>query len=113
MPEHQLKNGNRDDFTTTKLISSRKLLVTEVKGQWYKELYTATSAQLHKRPSTHRDAEQQGVYLVIWFGKHEKVADRKRHSIENAQELKASIEERLLPELKGLIDISVLDVSRP
>jgi len=112
-PEHQLKGAKRSDFTATKMISGkRRLLVTEVKGQWHTELYTAASAQLYERYSIHPDAEQQGIFLVIWFDKDEKVAGRK-HNIENAQDLRNSIEVSLPRELKGLIDVFVLDVSRP
>jgi hypothetical protein len=111
-PEHQLKGAKRSDFTATKMIGGkRRLLVTEVKGQWHSELYTAASAQLCERYSIHPDAEQQGIFLVIWFGKEEKVAGRK-HSIESAQELRNSIEASLPEELKGFIDVFVLDVSR-
>ena len=113
-PEHQLKDANRSDFTVSKFISGRrKLLVTEVKGQWHKDIYTAASAQLHERYSIHPDAEQQGIFIVIWFGKHEKVSGRKRHNIKTAQDLKNSIEAALSPQLKGLIDVFVLDVSKP
>lgn len=114
MPEHQLKSANRSDFTVTKMIGGkRRLLVTEVKGQWHRELYTAASAQLYERYSIHPDAEQQGIYLAIWFGGDEKVAGRKIHSIRSAQELKSSIDASLPQELTGLIDVFVLDVSRP
>ncbi len=113
-PEHQLKNTNRADFTVTKMIKGkRRLLVTEVKGQWHKELYIAASAQLHERYAIHPDAEQQGIYLVIWFGNDEKVAGCIKHDIGSAQELKSRIESTLLPELIRLIDVFVLDVSKP
>lgn len=112
-PEHQLKDANRSDFTVTKMIDGRRrLLVTEVKGQWHKELYTAAFAQLYERYSIHPDAEQQGIFLAIWFGPDEKVAGCKNHGIGSAQELKSSIEAKLRPELKGLIDVFVLDVHR-
>jgi len=92
MLEHQLKGAKRSDFTVTKMIGGRRrLLVTEVKGQWHRELYTA----------------------VIWFGRDEKVAGCKRHNIGSAQELKRSIEASLPQELTGLIDVFVLDVSKP
>ena len=112
-PEHQLKDRNRSDFTVTKMISGqRRLLVTEVKGQWHRELYTAASAQLYDRYSIHPDAEQQGIFLVIWFGANEEVAGRKKHGIESAEMLKSDIEKKLPTELLGLIDVFVLDVSR-
>ena len=112
-PEHQLKGAKRSDFTATKMISGkRRLLVTEVKGQWHKELYTAASAQLHERYSIHPDAEQQGIFLAIWFGVDEKVAERKKHGIKSAPELRIRIEERLPQALRGLIDVFVLDVSK-
>lgn len=113
-PEHQLKAAKRSDFTATKIIDGkRRLLVTEVKGQWHEDLYTAASAQLHERYSVHPDAEKQGIFLAIWFGVNEKVAGRKTHSIGSAQQLKGEIEASLPPELVGLIDVFVLDVSMP
>ncbi len=113
-PEHQLKNSKRSDFTATKMISGkRRLLVTEVKGQWHDELYIAASAQLHERYSIHPDAEQQGIFLAIWFGADEKVAGRNRHGIRSASELRIRIEVSLPQELTGLIDVFVLDVSKP
>ncbi|MBD9427633.1 hypothetical protein IB232_20035 [Pseudomonas sp. PDM15] len=111
--EHQLKAAKRSDFTVAKLIGGkRRLLVTEVKGQWHRELYTAASAQLYERYSIHPDAEQQGIFLAIWFGADVTVAGRKRHGIASAQELKSSIEATLPPMLAGLIDVFVLDVSK-
>jgi hypothetical protein len=110
--EHQTKNQNRIDITAAKVISGkRRLLVIEAKGQWHNELYSAASTQLYERYSIHPDAEQQGIYLVIWFGPHGTVAGRKNHGITSAKDLKLSIEEKLPPELKGLIDVFVLDVS--
>ena len=87
-------------------------LVTEVKGQWHRELYTAASAQLYDRYSIHPDAEQQGIFLVIWFGANEEVAGRKKHDIDSAEMLKSNIEDKLPADLLGLIDVFVLDVSR-
>ncbi|MBH1947800.1 hypothetical protein FCG26_16590 [Klebsiella pneumoniae] len=112
-PEHQLKGQNRSDFTASKLIGGkRRLLVTEVKGQWHRELYSAASAQLYDRYSIHPDAEQQGIFLVIWFGESETVAGRKNHGIKTAQDIKVSIDAVLPTDLRSLIDVFVLDVSR-
>jgi tRNA A37 threonylcarbamoyladenosine biosynthesis protein TsaE len=111
--EHQIKNQNRIDITAAKAIDGiRRLLVIEAKGQWHPDLYSAATTQLYERYSVHPDAEQQGIYLVIWFGANEKVASRKKHNIKSALELKNSIEDTLPPELKGFIDVFVLDVSR-
>jgi len=111
--EHQTKNQNRIDITAGKVIDGkRRLLVVEAKGQWHPDLYSAATTQLYERYSVHPDAEQQGIYLVIWFGANEKVANRKKHNITSALELKKSIEDTLPPELKGFIDVFVLDVSR-
>ena len=112
-PEHQTQNQNRIDITAAKMIDGkRRLLVIEAKGQWHPELYTAASTQLYERYSIHPDAEQQGIYLVVWFGPHEKVANKKGHKITNAKELKETIETEVPPELNGFIDVFVLDVSR-
>ncbi|WP_373930809.1 hypothetical protein [Vibrio cyclitrophicus] len=111
--EHQTKNQNRIDITVAKMFNGkRKLLVVEAKGQWHSDLYSAANAQLYERYSIHPDAAQQGIYLVLWFGKKEKVAGRKLHGISSAQELKLAIEEQLTDKLKGVIDVFVLDVSR-
>ncbi|MEM8006506.1 hypothetical protein Q4R45_20310, partial [Morganella morganii subsp. sibonii] len=111
--EHQLKSHNRSDFTASGIVNGKKrLLVTEVKGQWHRELYTAAEKQLYERYSIHPAAEQQGIFLVLWFGKNEKVAGKIHHGIKTATELKIKIESELPYELRGLIDIFVLDISK-
>lgn len=111
--EHQLKAQKRSDFTATKMIGgTRRLLVAEVKGQWHDELYTAAATQLHNRYSIHPDAEQQGIYLALWFGADESVAGLKKHQIGSAQELKKSIEDQMPDGLLTFINVFVLDVSR-
>lgn len=110
--EHQMQHANRCDITFAKVIDNqRKLLVLESKGQWHKELYIAASTQLAERYSIHPDAEQQGIYFVLWFGMNEKVANQKNHDVSSAQELKIILENKLPSELKGRIDIFVLDIS--
>lgn len=112
-PEHHLKNDKRCDFTAAKVLAGkRRLLVTEVKGQWHPKLYEAASNQLENLYAIHPDAEQQGIYLVIWFGADETVAGLKRHGISHAMELKDRLEHTLPDRLKGLIDVFVLDVSK-
>ncbi|OWO82069.1 hypothetical protein B5C26_10715 [Photorhabdus luminescens] len=112
-PEHQLKGKNRSDFTAAKSIKgTRRLLVAEVKGQWHPELYTAAACQLHERYSIHPDAEQQGIYLILWFGPDVSVAGRKHHDIPDAKALELSVFESMPTDLHGLIDVFVLDLAR-
>ena len=112
-PEHHLQHDKRCDFTTAKVLSGkRRLLVTEVKGQWHPKLYEAASEQLNNLYAIHPDAEKQGIYLVIWFGKDEKVARKKKHGLSSAAELKRDLEDKIPLELLGLIDVFVLDVSK-
>jgi len=111
--EHQLKDAKRCDITTTTMLGgSRKLLVMEVKGQWHRELFTAAAAQLHERYSIHPDAEQQGIYLVLWFGEGEKIAGKKDATVSSPEDLYRKVVESVPEELKGLIDVFVLDLSR-
>ena len=112
--EHHMAQGNRCDFTSAKVLDGRRqLLVCEVKGQWHSELYMAAAEQLDTRYASHPDAARQGIYLVLWFGPDEKVADRKGHKINSAQELKASIVQKMPSVLHGFIDVFVLDLSQP
>lgn len=112
--EDQTQSAQRMDITVSKTISSKRhLLVIEVKGQWHPELYTAAKTQLYDRYSIHPDAANQGIYLVLWFGTHVAVNNQKRHNITSAEELKASIEATLQDELRGAIDVFVLDLSNP
>jgi hypothetical protein len=87
-------------------------LVTEVKGQWHRDLYTAAAAQLYERYAIHPDAEDQGIFLVLWFGSDEDVAGKKAHGICTAQQLASTLRASLPAELKGRIDIFVLNVSK-
>lgn len=112
-PEHHLKHDKRCDFTTAKVLDGkRRMIVTEVKGQWHPKLYEAASDQLNDLYAIHPDAEQQGIYLVIWFGKDEKVAAVKKHGLSSAKALKDKLEHDLPYDLRGLIDVFVLDVSK-
>lgn len=112
-PEHHLQHNNRCDFTVAKLINGqRRLLVTEVKGQWHRDLFSAAVEQLNNLYSIHPEAEQQGIYLVLWFGADELIAGRTTLGMQTAQELKSEIEAELPAELAGRIDVFVLDVSR-
>lgn len=110
--EGYMKNDNRCDIVFSKLINGRrKILPVEVKGQWHPELYSAFDTQLNRLYTIHPDAEGQGIYLVLWFGTNEKVANRKSHDINSAEELSLNIQKQMPEELKHRIDIFVLNLS--
>ena len=90
--EHQMANEKRCDFTASAVIDkSQVVLVTELKGQWNPELYTAASVQLAGRYTIYPGAANQGVYLVLWFGGDEKIAGRKDPSITSPALLREEI----------------------
>ncbi|TBD05989.1 hypothetical protein ELH21_16965 [Rhizobium leguminosarum] len=110
--EHHMADENRCDFTVSAMIDGRRrLLVVEAKGQWHSELFKAASAQLNERYSSHQDAEQQGIYLVFWFGPGMKVAGRVNHGVTTADELRTKIVDAMPREMLGRIDVLVLDLS--
>lgn len=109
--EHHMSNDNRCDFTVTKVSEGKRLLlVCEVKGQWHPALFTAASEQLDALYTTHPDAAQQGVYLVLWVGGQEKIAGRKSHGIASAAALRERIVDSLDSKSAGRLDVVVLDL---
>lgn len=111
--ERHMADGKRCDITASAIIGgANRLLVTEVKGQWNRELYTAASAQLDQRYAIHPDAAQQGVYLALWYGNGEKVAGLSNSTITSPAKLKESIISHMPEELRNRVDVVVLDLSR-
>jgi hypothetical protein len=111
--ERHMSGGNRCDIGTSAMIEgANRLLLTEVKGQWNKELYTAASAQLDERYAIHPDAARQGVYLALWYGNGEKIAKRSDRTITTAAQLKDRIISTMPEELRSRVDVVVLDLSR-
>ncbi|MEX1662159.1 hypothetical protein AB4874_10940 [Thioclava sp. 15-R06ZXC-3] len=112
--EHQLEERNRCDLTATRMVNGvPRMLVIEGKGQWHRDLFGAAATQLADRYAMHPDADEQGVYLVLWYGPQDDVAGSTRHDYHSASELQAAIEAHLPDDLRGRIDVFVLDVSPP
>ena len=110
--ERYMADMNRCDITISAMINGQQhLLVIEVKGQWHKELFTAASAQLYERYSSHPDAAQQGIYLVLWFGPEVMIAGKKNIDISTPDGLHYAIIEKMPQELHHLIDTVVIDLS--
>lgn len=112
--EQHMAGSNRCDIAAmTTLGGQRHMLVVEVKGQWHKELYTAAAEQLNARYSGHPDAANQGIYLVLWFGRGEKVAGKKNLEIKSPEQLRDSLLAKMPEALRSRIDIFVLDLALP
>ena len=112
MREGYMKDNNRCDLVFSKLINGKtKILPVEVKGQWHLKLYSAFDSQLDRLYTIHPNADGQGIYLVLWFGANEKVANRRAHGINNAKELYSELQKHMSEELKKRLDVFVLDLS--
>ena len=112
MREGYMKDNNRCDLVFSKLINGKtKILPVEVKGQWHLKLYSAFDSQLDRLYTIHPNADGQGIYLVLWFGANEKVANRRTHGINNAKELYFDLQKHMSEELKKRLDVFVLDLS--
>lgn len=110
--ERYMHNQKRCDIVCSKIINGkRKIVPIEVKGQWHPEVYSAFDNQLNQLYTIHPESEGQGIYLVLWFGKDEKVADRKTHRIQSADELHKKIQENMSEEIRKRIDVFVIDLS--
>lgn len=110
--ERYMANQNRCDITVSAMLGGQqRLLVVEVKGQWHAELFSAASAQLYERYSSHPDAAQQGVYLVLWFGPEETIAGKRQTNITAPSALRDTIIEQMPRELHNFIDVVVIDLS--
>lgn len=110
--EHELEERNRCDLTATRMVGGQaRMVVIEGKGQWHRDLFTAASAQLADRYGDHPHADEQGIFLVIWYGPDVAVAGRKQHDFKTAEDLRAAIVDALPNDLRRRVDVFVLDVS--
>ena len=110
--EHQLEERNRCDLTATRMVNgAARMLVIEGKGQWHRDLFGAAATQLADRYAMHPDADEQGIYLVLWYGSSTPVAGSTGHAYDSASELQTALKGHLPDDLRGRIDVLVLDVS--
>ena len=110
--EHQLEERNRCDLTATRMVNGApRMLAIEGKGQWHRDLFGAAATQLADRYAMHPDADEQGIYFVLWYGPEVVVAGSSRHEYRSAEDLRTAIEAQLPDDLRGRIDVYVLDVS--
>lgn len=113
-PEMHMPGQKRADIAA---IRNGIGLPVEIKGQWHKEVWNAPMEQLAALYARDWHAEGRGAYIVIWFGsvpgkqlpKHPDGLDAPK----TPQALQQLLVDRLPEAQRSLIDVYVIDVSRP
>lgn len=114
VPECLMPERNRCDILA---LHRGKGLPIEIKGQWHKDVWDASQTQLEDQYGRDWRAEGRGIYLVLWFG----VTTNKNLTAHpdglpppsTPQELREMLAQRLRAPERGLIDVVVIDVSKP
>jgi len=114
VPEMHMPKKKRADIAA---ISGGVGLPVEIKGQWHPEVWTAPVEQLAARYLRDWHAEGRGVYIVLWFGdapgKNLPVHPDNLARPKTPNDLRAMLIDRLPENLRDVIDVYVVDVSRP
>ncbi|WP_223424114.1 hypothetical protein [Tateyamaria pelophila] len=112
IPESHGADDKRVDVVVR--ADERLILPIEIKGQWHRDLWTASDAQLDHLYVNDWRAER-GIYLVLWFGDSVNMA-RLPDSVQrptNAGELSSALLSTSRAAQEGRVDIVVLDLTRP
>lgn len=107
--------SNRVDIRLTYNDSGKNLnLPLEIKLNKNPELWTAIHQQLIPKYTNEPDTQGRGVYLVLWFGAEFNVTAKDGgNPPKTAVELQSRLIATMTPEEQKLIDVFVLDVSKP
>ncbi len=113
-PEMYMPDQKRADIAA---ICGHLGLPVEIKGQWHREVWNAPIDQLAARYARDWHAEGRGAYIVLWFGEVKGGGlPRPPEGVPRPttpEELEVALKEQLPVEWRDLIDIYVVDVSRP
>ena len=85
----------------------------EIKREGHPGLWTAVSEQLVSKYTTLPGADGCGIYLVLWFGRHDIPKGPSGQSPTSAEELVQALEETVPRHNASRIAVRVLDVTRP
>lgn len=115
-PETHAAANKKVDITCS--VGSLQLPI-EIKGQWHRELWTATDTQLDRLYTPDWRAGGLGIYLVFWFG--DQVPDKDKLKGPKRGTPKPSTPEQLGELLtaeskaarEGRVKVVVLDLTRP
>lgn len=114
LPECLMPERNRCDILA---LHQGKGLPIEIKGQWHKDVWDASQTQLEDQYGRDWRADGRGIYLVLWFGqtagKNLTAPPDGLTPPRTPHELREMLVGRLKTPERGLIDVVVLDVSKP
>ena len=116
-PEHQHGAQNQSDIALRVQTagSQHMLLPIEVKGDWHKDLWTASHEQLAKKYASDPQCHGKGIYLVLWLGANRGKAARAQHPNQPARtatELQEQLQQKTDSKSMGMdIRVFVLDIS--
>lgn len=112
MPEAQYINNKRADIRGS--FSNKFSVPLEFKCDWNKDLWTGLREQLINRYSIEKNASLHGIYVVLWFGKHNREPIQKPLNGSPPPQTLKQIEDYLLsllnPEEKQRILVRVINL---
>lgn len=113
-PEMHMPDQKRADIAA---ICGRIGLPVEIKRQWHPDVWTAPVDQLEARYMRDWHADGRGVYIVLWYGAVVgKLMPRHPEGLPHpatAHAMRDMLFARLPEHLRDVIDVYVVDVSRP
>ena len=114
VPEIPMPERKRADIA---VIRNGHGIPIEIKGQWNRNVWNASSVQLIEQYTRDWRANGRGIYVVLWFGR---VARRNLPKPPTGEPLPSSpnelcrmLREQLGSEERALVDVVVIDVSKP
>ena len=109
-PEARQAGNTRSDL----LVSFNSLAVPiEIKREGHPGLWTAVSEQLVQKYTTLPAADGHGIYLILWFGRHNIPKGPPGPSPTTPEKLKQALEETLPHDATSTVEVRVLDVTPP
>lgn len=113
LPETLMPEKKRTDIVG---LHKGKGLPIEVKGQWHRDVWDASSTQLDDKYTRDWRADGRGIYLALWFGnvtgKNPPPHPEGLPAPTIAAEFQSMLQDRLLESQRSRIDVVVLDVSK-
>ena len=91
------------------------MVPVEVEGQWHKDLWSAADDQIDKLYLADWRTDRRGIYFVLWFGPGTKLTAPPAGIIVPAtpEELRASLAAASTACKTGMVEVVVLDLTRP